>query len=93
MKLNAMEYSTLVNSRLVDLEGAIQTYKDNEPIVDNKRNLDALNWVVRRAEALLDAYEAKVEADEEETGEELDKKYELNMAAGLDEALNIRKGE
>lgn len=93
MKLTIAEYDGIVESRLVDLENALQTYKDNQPIVCNNDNIAFLQNVVKRANALLEAYEAKVEAEEDATGEELEKGYKLDMTAGLDEALGIRKGE
>lgn len=76
MKLNKQEYQELVDSRLVELENAIKVYKDNEPIVTDAQTLDNLDYLVKCAEALYKAYEAKVEAELDECAEEAEKRYQ-----------------
>lgn len=89
MKLTIEEYKGLVDSRLVVLEDAIREYKDKEPIETDMTNVYNLKAIVKSAEALLEAYEAKVEAEEDEQIEEY-KEYSLDLTAGLDGALSIR---
>lgn len=90
MNLTMEECGSLVDSRLVDLENAVKTYKDNEPIVNNAENLNNLQKVIDTANALYDAYDAKVQVEEDNDAEELSKEYGIDMTAGLDEALSIR---
>lgn len=91
MKLTKQECQNLVDSRLLDLERYVGEYKDNEPTNTDNNNLGKIKDIITGAERLLEAYESKVEAEEEEAGEELEKEYRIDMTAGLDETLNIRK--
>lgn len=76
MKLTKQEYQNLVDSRLVDLENVLKAYKENEPLVSNATNISNLKALVECAEQLLEAYEAKVEAEEDEQAEEAEKEYQ-----------------
>lgn len=95
MKLTKQEHESLVDSRLVDLERSLQDFKDYRPVVNNNDNLEAAKSLVMYAEKLRDACEQLMEADEQEQIDEYEenKICGIDMAAGLDKALNIRKGE
>lgn len=89
MKLTKQEYDSLFDSRLVDVDHAVKDIHDCFEMQNCADNLIMLNTLIKRAERLKEAYMAYVEANEQEQIDE----YEINMTAGLDEALNIRKGE
>lgn len=76
MKLTKEEYQNLVDSRLVDLKASIDEYQAGEPIVDDNTNIGRLQTIVNAAEALYDAYDAKVMAEEEVAVIEGWEKYE-----------------
>lgn len=79
MKLTKEEYQNLVDSRLVELEELIKEFKDNEPIVSDNENIKTLARIVVRAEALEEAYNAKVDAEMEQQAEEAEKEYQIKF--------------
>lgn len=88
MKLTKQEYESLFDSRLLDVDHAVRDIHDCFILQSCNDNLTMLNTLIKRAERLKEAYEAYIEADENEQVDE----YMLNveMTVGLDEALNIR---
>lgn len=87
MKLTKQEYQALVDSRLVELENAIEDFKNNEAIVNDHTNLKGVSRIVCIAEAFEEAYENMISAEEDQVVEE----YKLNLVDGLEETLSIRK--
>lgn len=79
MNLTKAEHQGLVDMRLVQLEDYIRVYKENEPIITAADNISNLKSIVKCAESLLEAYEAKVDAEEEQLAEEAEEKYKKNF--------------
>lgn len=76
MKLTKEEHQALVDMRLVQLEDFIRVYKENEPIITDADNISNLKSIVECAEGLLEAYEAKVDAELEQQAEEAEREYQ-----------------
>lgn len=95
MKLTKQEYQNLIDSRLVDLEDAVKDYKDHAILAPPGALSLLIDNIIKKAEALKDAEEALNDAIEQEQIDEYEenKICGIDMAAGLDKALNIRKGE
>lgn len=94
MELTKQEYESLVDSRLVDLERSLQDFKEYRPVMNDNDNLSAIKNLVMYAEKLQDAYESYMEAEEQEQIDEAEAENKIcgiDMTAGLDEVLNIRK--
>lgn len=75
MKLTKEEYQSLVDSRLVDLQAAIETFRVSQAIVNHTKNIERLETVMSRSELLLEAYQFMVEAEEQEQIDEAEEKY------------------
>lgn len=87
MKLTKQEYDSLFDSRLVDVDHAVKDIHDCFVLQSCSENIIMLDTLIKRAERLKEAYEAYIEADENERIDE----YEIDMTVGLDEALNIKE--
>lgn len=93
MKLTKQEYQNLIDSRLVDLEDAVKNYKDQVSIVPDGKEEFLVGCIINCAEKLKEAHKALLEAEEQEQIDEHETENEIcgiDMAAGLDDALNIR---
>lgn len=75
MKLSKEELQGLVDSRLVELETSITMFKNNEPIVTDNKSLELAKEITRKAEALEEAYNAKVDSALEQLAEEAEEKW------------------
>lgn len=89
MKLTKQEYDSLFDSRLVDVDHAVKDIHDCFMLQNCNDNLAMINTLIKRAERLKEAYEAYIEADEQNTIDEY--MLNLDMTAGLDEALKIKE--
>lgn len=93
MKLTKQEYDSLFDSRLVDVDYAVKEIHDYFVMQSCDANLIMLNTLIKRVERLKEAYEAYIEAEDQQQVDEYEEICDINMTVGLDEALNIRKGE
>lgn len=75
-KLSIYELKSLVDSRFVDVENEVKFIKDKMEVIDDNTMIDTLDNLVKLAELLKEAYEARVEREEDLHAEELDKKWE-----------------
>lgn len=75
MKLSKGELQGLVDSRLVELETSITMFKSDEPIVADNEALELVKCISRKAEALEEAYNAKVDGALEQLAQEAEEKW------------------
>lgn len=84
MKLSKEELQELVDSRLVELETSITMFKDNESIVSDNGALELAKEITRKAEALEEAYNAKVDGVLEQLAEEAEEKWNRSSNVDVD---------
>lgn len=91
MKLTKSEYQSIIDSRRVDLENAVATYRDNISIISDDHVIEQVKQIVKRAELLQEAYEAFLDADEEEQIAEYKESQNDSVESELAKVLSIRK--
>lgn len=75
MKLSKEELQGLVDSRLVELEDSIIRFKNNEPILSDDDTIELVKKITRKAEALEEAYNAKIDGALEQLAQEAEEKW------------------
>lgn len=75
MKLSKEELQGLVDSRLVELEDSIIRFKNNAPILSDDDTIELVKKIARKAEALEEAYNAKIDGALEQLAQEAEEKW------------------
>lgn len=75
MKMKLEEYGNLIDSRLVDLQSAIEEYRNKAVLMTSSGQIELASRIVKCAEALKEAHESMEEAEEQEQIDEIEAEY------------------